>query len=60
MRVRDGEVPGLVVPYEKLVCEPASTMEGVCAYLEIEFDPRHGADADESGPVLERQFRGAH
>src|SRR5439155_536553 len=22
-RVRDGEVPGLVVPYEKLVCEPA-------------------------------------
>jgi len=39
MRVRDGEVPGLVVPYEKLVCEPASTMQEVCAYLEIEFDP---------------------
>ena len=38
-RVRDGEVPGLVVPYEKLVCEPASMMEEVCAYLEIDFDP---------------------
>jgi hypothetical protein len=38
-RVRDGQVPGLVVPYEKLVCQPASTMEEVCAYLEIDFDP---------------------
>lgn len=38
-RVRDGEVPGLVVPYEKLVCEPAGMMEKVCAYLEIDFDP---------------------
>jgi len=38
-RVRDGEVPGLVVPYEKLVCEPASMMEEVCAYLGIDFDP---------------------
>jgi hypothetical protein len=38
-RVRDGDVPGLVVPYEKLVCEPARTMEEVCKYLEIEFDP---------------------
>src|SRR5438445_1378074 len=38
-RVRDGEVPGLVVPYEKLVCEPARMMEEVCAYLEIDFDP---------------------
>jgi hypothetical protein len=37
-RVRDGEVPGLVVPYEQLVCEPARTMEKVCAYLEINFD----------------------
>jgi len=40
MRVRDGQMPGLVVPYEKLVCEPASTMKEVCNYLEIEFD-RH-------------------
>src|SRR5213594_1131203 len=39
MRVRDGEVPGLVVPYEKLVCEPARTMGEVCNYLEIDFDP---------------------
>jgi len=38
-RVRDGEVPGFVVPYEKLVCEPVSTMKDVCNYLEIEFDP---------------------
>src|SRR6266496_1949563 len=38
-RVRDGEVPGLVVAYEKLVCEPARIMEEVCAYLEIDFDP---------------------
>ncbi|HEY4256338.1 MAG TPA: sulfotransferase [Candidatus Udaeobacter sp.] len=39
LRVRAGEVPGLVVPYEKLVCEPASTMKEVCDYLEIKFDP---------------------
>ena len=37
-RVRDGDSPGLVVPYEQLVCEPASMMEKVCAYLEINFD----------------------
>ncbi|PYI45275.1 MAG: hypothetical protein DMF11_12695, partial [Verrucomicrobia bacterium] len=39
MQVRDGQVPGLVVPYEKLVCEPANTMKEVCNYLEIEFAP---------------------
>ena len=39
MRVRNGEVPGLVVPYEQLVREPGSMMEKVCAYLEIAFDP---------------------
>jgi hypothetical protein len=38
-RVRDGEIPGLVVPYERLVCEPARMMEEVCDYLEINFDP---------------------
>jgi hypothetical protein len=38
-RIRDGEVPGFIVPYETLVCEPASTMEEVCAYLGIDFDP---------------------
>jgi Sulfotransferase family len=37
-RIRNGEVPGLIVPYEALVREPASTMEQVCAYLEIDFD----------------------
>lgn len=36
--VRDGEVPGLVVPYEQLVCEPDTTMEKVCAFLGINFD----------------------
>jgi len=38
-RVVSGEIPGLVVQYEHLVCEPAKIMEKVCAYLEIEFDP---------------------
>ncbi len=38
-RVRDGGVSGLVVPYEKLVSEPARMMKEVCAYLEINFDP---------------------
>jgi hypothetical protein len=38
-RVGNKEIPGLVVPYERLVCEPARTMEKVCAYLEIDFDP---------------------
>src|SRR5207245_6723488 len=37
-RVRDAEVPGLVVQYERLVREPARTMEEVCGYLEIAFD----------------------
>ena len=37
-RIRDGNVPGLVVPYETLVHQPARTMEEVCSYLEIDFD----------------------
>jgi hypothetical protein len=37
-RVRDGRIPGFVVPYEKLVYAPARMMEEVCAYLEIDFD----------------------
>src|SRR5213079_1457382 len=36
-RVRNGEIPGLVVPYEQLVCDPASMMEKVCGYLRINF-----------------------
>jgi len=38
-RVRDAEVPGLVVQYERLVREPGGTMEEVCGYVGIEFDP---------------------
>ena len=38
-RVRKGDTPGFVVPYEQLVSEPASTMEKVCAYLHVSFDP---------------------
>jgi sulfotransferase family protein len=38
-RVRNGEVPGLVVQYERLAHEPARTMQEVCEYLEINFDP---------------------
>jgi len=38
-RVRDGAVPGLIVQYERLACEPARTMEEVCGYLGIDFDP---------------------
>ena len=38
-RVGNKEIPGLVVPFEQLVSEPAHTMEKVCNYLEIDFDP---------------------
>jgi hypothetical protein len=38
-RVRNGEVSGLVVQYERLAHEPARTMQEVCEYLEINFDP---------------------
>ena len=38
-RVREAEVPGFVVQYEQLVSRPARTMQEVCAYLEIDFDP---------------------
>src|SRR5438045_3172754 len=37
-RVRDGEVPGFVVPYEKLVCEPVSTMKEGLHLLEKEVE----------------------
>ena len=37
--VGEGEIPGLVVPYEELVSDPAKMMEKVCAYLEINFNP---------------------
>ena len=38
-RVRQGEVPGLVVPYEELVREPFAMTKKICEYLEITFDP---------------------
>jgi hypothetical protein len=38
-RVLNGELSGVVVPYEQLVRAPSMSMEKVCAYLEIAFDP---------------------
>ncbi|MDB6146702.1 MAG: hypothetical protein JWO45_366 [Spartobacteria bacterium] len=38
-RIQRGEVSGLVVPYEQLAREPGATMQKVCDYLEITFDP---------------------
>jgi hypothetical protein len=37
-RVLNGEVVGLVVPYEQLAREPSISMKRVCDYLEIAFD----------------------
>jgi len=38
-RIRDGEIPGLVVKYEDLALDSSQSMREVCDYLEIEFDP---------------------
>jgi hypothetical protein len=38
-RIREGEVRGFVVQYESLVRQPSRTMEEVCAYIDIHFDP---------------------
>jgi hypothetical protein len=38
-RVRAGDVAGLFVQFEQLVSEPATVMQKVCGYLEINFDP---------------------
>lgn len=38
-RVREGEISGLVVPYEQLVREPSMSMQKVCDYLEVTFEP---------------------
>src|SRR5262249_55997423 len=38
-RVRDAEVPGLVVQYERLAHEPARTIGEVCGYLYIDSHP---------------------
>ena len=39
-RVRNGEISGLVVPFEQLITDPSKSMQKVCDYLEIAFDPR--------------------
>ena len=38
-QVWDGDVAGLVVPYEELATDPSTWMTKVCDYLEIAFDP---------------------
>jgi hypothetical protein len=38
-RIRNEEVPGLVVGYEDLALDPKMSMQKVCDYLEINFDP---------------------
>jgi Sulfotransferase family len=38
-KVRAGGIPGLVVAYEDLALYPAMSMEKVCDYLEIKFQP---------------------
>ncbi len=38
-KIRDRELPGLVVGYEDLALDPKVLMQRVCDYLEINFDP---------------------
>ncbi len=38
-KIRRGEMPGVLVQFEKLVQEPRAVMQEVCAYLEISFLP---------------------
>ena len=52
-RVREGEVPGLVVQYEELVREPAKTVEEICRYLEISFDPKASLNPTKAGRLWE-------
>ena len=40
LRVRKGEVPGLVVQYEELVLNPGAMMEKISQHLEVAFDPK--------------------
>jgi hypothetical protein len=39
LRVRDRQIRGLVVGYEDLALDPSLSMQKVCDYLEIKFDP---------------------
>src|SRR5207237_2052460 len=38
-KIRTKEIPGLVVGYEDLALDPKMSMQKVCDYLEINFDP---------------------
>lgn len=38
-RIYNGELTGFVVPYEQVVKDPAVSMQKLCHYLEIGFDP---------------------
>ena len=38
-RVRNGQISGVLVQYEQLVREPSASMQKVCEYLEVAFDP---------------------
>jgi Sulfotransferase family len=38
-KIRAGKIPGLVVGYEDLARNPRTSMQKVCEYLEITFDP---------------------
>ena len=38
-KIRNKETAGLVVGYEKLTLDPKTSMQKVCDYLEINFDP---------------------
>ena len=38
-RVRCGDLPGFFVQFEQLVSDPATVMQKVCNFLEINFDP---------------------
>jgi hypothetical protein len=39
LKVRDRQIGGLVVGYEDLALDPSLSMQKVCDYLEIKFDP---------------------
>src|SRR5258708_35200573 len=58
-RVRDGEIPGFVVPYEQLGCEPAMTIGKGWAYLEINFDPETVLTPTKGGRVWWRNSAAA-
>lgn len=38
-RLRDRQLPGLVIQYEQLITEPSGSMQKVCDYLEVDFRP---------------------